>query len=85
MALVRGLMPPLLSRLHGSDRGTARGARLSHSQAKSPANVTMGCYNQATNTIVAIIKREECESSYSDGGASIAEPPTSAMEQVLLS
>ena len=74
-------MPPLLSRLHGPDRGTAR---LSHSHAKSPANVTIGCYNQATNTIVAIIKGE-CESSHSDGGVSIVEPPTSAMEQVLLS
>ena len=31
---------------------------------------------------MAIIKGEECESSYSDGGVSIAEPSTSAMEQV---
>ena len=40
--------------------------------------------DQAANTIVAIIKGEECESSYSDGGVSIAEPSTSAMEQVYI-
>ena len=79
MALVRGLTPPLLSRLLGPDRGTAR---LSHSHAKSP--VSLAAANQANKSIVAIIKGEECESSYSDGGASIAEPSTSALEQVYI-
>ena len=78
MALVRALAP-LLSRLHGPDRGTAR---LSHSHAKSRQ-----CYYYGQlirQPIVAIIKGEECESSYSDGGVSIAEPSTSAMEQVYI-
>ena len=77
MALVRDLTP-ILSRLHGPDRGTAR---LSHSHAKSRQ-----CYygQLIRQPIVAIIKGEECESSYSDGGVSIAEPSTSAMEQVYI-
>ena len=35
-----------------------------------------------SNTNMAIIKGDECESSYSDGCVSIAEPLTLAMEQV---
>ena len=42
----------------------------------SPRPMLLWAANQATNTIVAIIKGEECESFYSDGGVSIAEPLT---------
>ena len=76
VALVRSLIPPLLTQ----DRGTARLSH-AHSHAKSEP-MLLRPPDQANISIVAIIKGVECEGFYSDGGVSIAEPSTSAMEQV---